>query len=689
MSKKSPIIAFLLLFVTFLSATPVTSDMVREVVHTHLELHSKYDLQANDSESQDDEGDYQIRRVSPLLDNEGRIVLGYIVELDPVGYVAISADTRIRPIIAYSFNRDFRFEETRTNIMLNMFRGDLELRFEALPKTSGDVILSNTEEWEDYLSGGDGLVPLFSSMTVYGPWLDTNWGQGYPYNMRCPIDPETGYRCITGCTATAMAMIHNYWEYPPFVAFAEDESYYSGYTSPPIFIDAPTASDDSIEYNYAGSEYPSNSEMANLMWASGVSVGSWYSSSGTGANVSADDYIEKWGYGNEAVELSGDHPGFYDYLSTDMIEGRPAQLSIYQSGWTGGHSINCDGYNNATNRYHLNMGWEGSSNGWYSLPTGMPAGYSIISSAVMNLLPEPRPDAPDICADAMPIYPNEDGTVYKDAIYRPGEEDWFSFEAVPESSYIFYTRGSTNTFGAIYDACVGELIDSSTAGVSRYNFFLQFIPSEAGTYVLEIRGIDDWEFGLYSFHYRTGEGPSITVTRPSAGEVLTEGTNQVVQWYSGGVPDFTTARLDYSLTGPDGPWETITDSTNYTFHIWEVPYVTEEENDVYIRVGSVEYTAILEEIGPLTILDVTGIEEKPTSPDEMSVGIFPNPFNSSMAINAPAGSDIQIYDIYGALVDDLGETEIWRPSDDAETGIYFVIINSNGRKVVHRVLYIK
>lgn len=675
------------LLAAVLLALPVTPDMAISAAQTHIVLHAEY-LQNPENRGATAIGvPYRIGGINPLLDSREERVVGYVVNLDPVGYVAISGETQIEPVIVYSFKSDFRFEETDMNLMLKMLRGDLELRFAALDKTSRDVIADNLAEWSEYLSGGEGLFAEHSSMTVYGPWFDTNWGQGYPYNMRCPIDPETGSRCVTGCTATAMAMIHNYWEYPPFVAFAPDESYYSGYTSPAIFIDAPTATDDSLEYDN-GTGHPSNSELANLMWASGVSVGSWYSSSGTGANVSASDYIDKWGYSESAITMNGSSSDFYSYLSDDMIEGRPAQLAIYQADWSGGHSINCDGYNSSTNRYHLNMGWSGSANGWYSLPAGMPSGYSIISYGVLGLEPDPRSDAPDACGSAIAIFPEEESSRYRDAIYPAGDEDWFTFEAIPESSYIFYTRGSTNTYGAIYSSCGGELLASSTTGISRYNFFIQFTPTTAGTYKLLVMGDSSSEFGLYSLHYRTGEGPTLDITLPSSGTVAEEGATMVIQWTSGGVPSFATARLDYSLNGLDGPWHVITDSTNFTFHIWDVPYVTSEQTNVYVRVQSVEFNSIIAEVGPLTILDVTGIGEN-AKPDDYEIRAYPNPFNSAVAISAPDGATIKIHDLRGRLVENIGDAKIWRPESDVESGIYLISIEYRGVKEAIRAVYLK
>lgn len=41
---------------------------------------------------------------------------------------------------------------------------------------------------------------------------DINWGQGEPYNLDCP--EMEGGRAVTGCAATAMAMILKYHGYP-------------------------------------------------------------------------------------------------------------------------------------------------------------------------------------------------------------------------------------------------------------------------------------------------------------------------------------------------------------------------------------------------------------------------------------------------------------------------------------------
>ncbi len=66
-----------------------------------------------------------------------------------------------------------------------------------------------------------------------------------------------------------------------------------------------------------------------------------------------------------------------------MMEARPAMLGI--SGSDGGHLVICDGYNSDEDTYHLNFGWNGGGDGWYSLPAGMPFGFNVINAAIINI----------------------------------------------------------------------------------------------------------------------------------------------------------------------------------------------------------------------------------------------------------------------------------------------------------------
>ena len=172
---------------------------------------------------------------SPIPIDDGGDVIAFVFPLDGRGYIVTSTDTDIEPIIAYSLGGDFDFILSRENILLEMITLDMELRRDAIGLTSPEILRSNNEKWERLTDGDGAYLRALESSEIYGPHLITRWHQSMPFNAYCPIDPSTGSRTITGCTATSLAQIVNYWRYPAFVKFTEADNYRSGY-EPPTFI---------------------------------------------------------------------------------------------------------------------------------------------------------------------------------------------------------------------------------------------------------------------------------------------------------------------------------------------------------------------------------------------------------------------------------------------------------------------
>jgi len=99
-------------------------------------------------------------------------------------------------------------------------------------------------------------------------------------------------------------------------------------------------------------------------------------------NVIVDAFLGKFGY-DSVTFLWGTNPNLADYLQTNMMEARPAYLGILGSSF--GHLINCDGYNGNDDTFHLNMGFGGANDGWYTIPEGMPFGFNTIASATIDI----------------------------------------------------------------------------------------------------------------------------------------------------------------------------------------------------------------------------------------------------------------------------------------------------------------
>jgi len=707
-------ISMISLFSAFAMSESVDIGMVSKVVETHLEINSDFCHHSSAFAREDESRIYTIDKINPLESPDSKTILAHVIALKPKGYIVVSTDTDIRPVVAYSFSSDFSFLDCPDNALLHLLRQDMRLCSELIPDTDTQIIEENNRLWHYYLTGDERFICESALTTTWGPHIDTRWGQSMPYNMFCPLDPETGERCVSGCTPTSMAQIINFWEYPNSVSFTEGESYWSERTSPSIWIDAPSATMDTIIYNSGSYPHPENEMKGGIMWACGVSVHASYSSSATGAWFWEDVYRDKWSY-IDARDVDEFGSEFYTDLRQNMFEGKPAHLAIYSTtGGGGGHSIICDGYRE-NGDFHLNYGWNGTSDGWYFLPEGMPAGYDVISFAILDITAPPRPDSPDECAAAIAITISDSLQGKLESINFPTDEDWFMFTTEPGYSYNIYTSGGMDTYAEIFDECGGspiEVYDSSSFG---QNFFAFFFPDCDGIYYLKVGNRDSSAMGNYSLFYRRAAGSAIELLNPNGGEIYDENWMAIVSWAKSGEPLINEVRLEYSITGRDGPWIEITASTSNPVHyMWFLPALDATSIDCWVKVTSIEFPNVSDmSDAPFTIRDSVSVHETDVLPQTLIVSISPNPFNDACRITLRNGrvrpTTIEIFDLQGNVVAGNGErfaksdkqrpitdnrtqrTEfIWTPDESISSGIYLVrAITEDGSTETKRIVYLR
>ncbi len=336
---------------------------------------------------------------SYLLDTDG-VSLVYIFNTDPDGFVAVSADNDLYPIIAYSFKNQIFERDRDENLLHRMLIADITSRKKYYDSNPAKAT-QNHEVWEQYINNQIETQRFQQwppeGSTITDGWVETCWNQTGVYNAFCPLD-NSGQRSVVGCVATAMAMIIDFHEYVGTVSFSNADDFISGWSYPYMYIDDdhetrdfpsfPELNEylDDVIIHYENDVTLTNDDLAALNFACGVSVEMMYSSTGSGAYTSDVAYalLDKFNY-DSANYMSNYGANFYNTLSSNMITMQPAEMSIRLSGGGGGHAIICDGYN-SDDYYHLNYGWGTSNNTcWYLLPGGMPSGYSIISGAVVNI----------------------------------------------------------------------------------------------------------------------------------------------------------------------------------------------------------------------------------------------------------------------------------------------------------------
>ncbi|MCK5833708.1 C10 family peptidase [bacterium] len=363
---KKTFIALFLLIAVITWADNASFEEINKIAQTHLEIEGKGDLS----------------QFVPIMDSESKIA--YIALLEPQGYIVIPTIKELRPIIAYSFDSDFDVIESRENFPLAIIKLDIQNRIQAIPQTPSGIIRRNQELWSEYIESSPRLLTEMTTGSIWGPYTDTRWNQGDPYNIFCPIDPETGEICPIGCVVTAMGQIVNYWEWPPNIAFDTTYNYISEATEPPIYIDAPTANIDTVDYNAVGVN-PDDTTRARLLFALGVSIEMKYKDGGSAAasHDVAISLVDKLGY-LSADGIMSSSPSFYTDILLDIMNQRAPYMSIHSP--EVGHGVVVDGYRES-GEFHVNFGWGGTADAWYFLPDSLPSDLTIVDYGIVNITP--------------------------------------------------------------------------------------------------------------------------------------------------------------------------------------------------------------------------------------------------------------------------------------------------------------
>lgn len=234
------------------------------------------------------------------------------------------------------------------------------------------------------------------------PLLKTKWGQGAPFNRKCP--KYNGNPMLTGCTATAMAQILNYYKWNS-KGYDVLEYVNEGVGNKEISVDFTKISYDwanMLDVYEEGSYTDAQADaVAQLMYEAGVSCKAKYDVtwSGSGATSAAIPYVgfnryydyncEIWAREYVPTKL------WMTVIQEELTAGRP----ILYSGYNGasGHAFVIDGID-AENNVHINWGWSGDADGYYDVTyckaPDETRGYYCQQQMLVGLRPRTAADAP-------------------------------------------------------------------------------------------------------------------------------------------------------------------------------------------------------------------------------------------------------------------------------------------------------
>lgn len=306
------------------------------------------------------------------------------------GFVMVSADDEVMPVIGYSMEDYFDKNNIPPNEQdfLNSYSKEIKSIVDVKSKN-----LTTLNMWNDLIAEN---FPKGVAVIV-GPFCATSWDQSAPYNNLCPGgDP-------TGCVATTMAQIMKKWNYPTTGAGSHTYTP-AGYTAQTANFGATTYSWASMINSYAAGAGTAaqKAAIAKLMYHCGVSVDMQYAPSGSGAyNTAVPSALINYFKYQPSAEAKYKSSFATEALWTAMIRaeldapaaagytaGRPVMLAG-SSAADGGHEFVCDGYNSSTGLYHINWGWGGTPNTYYSLNALNPNGMNFSSDrqAVVRIQP--------------------------------------------------------------------------------------------------------------------------------------------------------------------------------------------------------------------------------------------------------------------------------------------------------------
>lgn len=302
------------------------------------------------------------------------------------GFVIVAGDDVAMPVLGYSFEHEFSKDNLPANLKawLEYMRDEVNEARRSGAKAESVV----TRAWSQVEVG----TPVVELETA-------KWNQTDPYNMLCPI--VRGEPTYTGCTATAVAIVMRYHQWPEKgVGTLPGYKISRGEVLPELPLGHTYDwKNMPLEYPYVGYSQVEANAVAVLMRDCGWMIFSDYGpvgSSGTGASTyhipaGLTTYM---GYDKRVRTISRN--GYTTSEWNSLMQGElESNRPVIYSGFNdnAGHAFVLDGYTDQ-NYYRVNWGWGGYCDGYFLLtaldPEGQGAGgseggYNEFQSAVIGI----------------------------------------------------------------------------------------------------------------------------------------------------------------------------------------------------------------------------------------------------------------------------------------------------------------
>lgn len=355
-------------------AKPVSKGQARSAVRGWLK---------GDNKPLDTELGNKILSVDTHKDDKGQTIY-YVVYLKPNGFVIVSAEDSLEPIIAFS--QGSTFDPSEANPLGSLVTKDTAGRMDYLKSNrySTPAIEKAKGKWNTLQSAAEQAGPeKVSTSSVsdvrVSPLTLSKWNQEKEGSNNC-YNYYTPNNYPTGCVATMMAQLMRYHQHPTsgiganlYQITVNGSSQYlmtrggNGSGGPYLWSQMPLDPDSNTNLTQ-------RQAIGALCFDAGLSVNMSY----TSASSSSSPYdatlalVNVFGYSNSVFgqnSLNNMGAGLNAMVNPNLDASLPVGLSI--TGPVGGHAVIADGYgySGSTLYHHINIGWGGIDNVWYTLPT--------------------------------------------------------------------------------------------------------------------------------------------------------------------------------------------------------------------------------------------------------------------------------------------------------------------------------
>ena len=416
----------------------------------------------------------------------------YAFNMEGGGYVIASGDSRALPVLGYSDKGTIDWEQLPDNM-----RAWLKQYDEAIAS------LGDSQDFNDGNSK-QGLKTRAPKAAI-DPLIKTRWDQDAPYWNKTPLydgaNPNwQGLHSPTGCVATVMAQIMNFYQWPKAACKPIPEYEYStAYENEEkiVHIDAlPATTFDwdnmldqyIVDKKVVGTEVQQDA-VATLMRYCGQSCYMYYTPDNSFSDHQqvVEALVKYFGYKNTArflkrIQYSIDD--WEDLVYSELATGHPVQYGGLSD--NGGHSFICDGYD-GNGLFHINWGWSGGDDGFFSLAVLNPynnsstgsgssgIGFSISEDMIVGVEPDTDGSSPQLvtpCASLDEYYPI--GIFAADSVYF--QYNFTSFTYGEEEVCVDFAMGTVDADGVLTPVFMGDPADSL---VSSENYCVVCIDSTA------------------------------------------------------------------------------------------------------------------------------------------------------------------------------------------------------------------